>query len=411
MNVLVSDTTTSYDNWLVVRTLRDVQGIVGNIDNLVYHKSSESSDDKIKYLTEINKKMVSCKIIYICNKEDADNAIRMLVVGGLRGKYISDEFYLESDRELNTLITDLSIVSSKSELSSSAVLMDFFNRYMSDGSKGISKGYLQVVKNAAIEMTESYRSKSIELLKMSESAAEIFSNSVELVSQMKEQQSRLERDLRVLKDSKNELDAFNMKPVMGSSIMFYPRVSYLKNKTIIRIKDLGNCKFLISFVLGFREYLEKIKSVRPKLVVVEGNGICLEEIYKNYDWVTTKNKNDSRNFYGNVTFTNCPTTVIMNRLLDDSSFDTFIVLDRTVNYKDHILNSKGICVTAVSGASIIDKFKLHKNRCICSINDIDGTMLTIPYFNDYPSRDDQRVNKYLKECSTFYELIYNNRDK
>ena len=55
MNVLVSDTTTSYDNWLVVRTLRDVQGIVGNIDNLVYHKSSETSDDKIKYLTDINK--------------------------------------------------------------------------------------------------------------------------------------------------------------------------------------------------------------------------------------------------------------------------------------------------------------------------------------------------------------------
>lgn len=409
MNVLVSDTTTTYGDWLVVRTLQDVMGIVGNIENLVFHKSMESSEDKIKYLTSISKDRTSCKIIYICSRDRADNAIKMLITGGLNGKYVDDEFFLESERELNTLVSDLPAVIESTELSSSAVLMDFFNRYMSDGSKGISKGYLQIVKNAAMEMTESYHSKSIEILKMSESAAEIFSSSIELISQMREQQETLEKDLRVLRDKKNELDAFNMKPAVGSSIMFYPRVSYLKNKPIIRIKDLSKCNYLISFVLGFREYLDKIKCVRPKLIIIESNGKLTEEKYNDYDWVTSINKNDSRNFYGNITFTNCPTSLIITRLLEDSSFDTFIVVDRTINYKEHLLNCRGIDIKAVSGSSMIKKFKLHKNRCISSVTNIDGAMLSIPYFEDYPSRDDQRVNKYLKECATLYELIYSNK--
>ena len=410
MNVLVSDTTTVYDNWLVVRSLDKVLDIVGNIDNLVYHTSKESSDDKIKYLSNIYRERTSCKIIYIRSRDMADNAVRMLVTGGLKGRYIDDEFFLESERELNTLIADLNAIVESTELSSSAVLTDFFNRYMSDSNMGISKGYLQVVKNAALEMTESYHSKSIELLKMSESAAEIFSNSVDLISQMQEQQATLERDLRVLRDKKQELDSFNLKPSLGSSIMFYPRVSYQKSKPIIKVKDLCRCNFIISFFLGFREFLKKLKNVRPKLIVVEGNGAFVESRYDKYKWVTSLNKNDARNYYDDVVFTNCPTSMIMTRLLDDSNYDTFIILDRTTNYKDHLINSRGSVVYAVSGESMIKKYNLNRSKCMSSIIKVDGTMLTIPYFEDYPKRDDQRLNVYLRECDTCYGVLYNSRN-
>lgn len=411
MNILVSDKTSKYNDWLVVRSLQDVLSIVGNIEYLVLHKSKETSDDKIKYLTMISKERTSCKIVYVCNKDKVDNAIRMLITGGLDGKYVDDEFYLESERELNNLISDLPMYSECTELACSAVLMDFFNRYMSDGSKNISTGYLQVVKNAALEMSNAYHAKSTEILEMSESAADIFSSSIEIISQMKENQANLEKDLRTLKEAKENLDAFSIKPTVGSSIMFYPRVTYLKSKPIIKIKDLGNCPFLISFVLGFRVYLEKIKSVRPKLIIVESNGKFIEEKYKAFPWVTSANKNDSRNFYGEVTFTNCPTSLIMSRLLDDTNFDTFIVVDKTLNYKEHILNSKGSEIKTISGGSMIGKFRLSKHSCISSITPIEGTMFTIPLFENYPSRDDQRINKYLKECSTLYEILYSNKGK
>lgn len=410
MNILVSDTTKTYDGWLVLRSLGDVESIVGTVDNLVYHRSKEATEDKIRHLSSIFKNMVNCKITYVCNKDKVDNAVRMLITGGLKGKYIDDEFFLDDVRELNTLITDLSVVADKSDLSSSSVLTDFFNRYLNGESTGISKGYLQVVKNAALEMTEAYHAKNMELLQMSESAAEIFSNSVELIGQMREQQSNLEKDLSKLKESKMELEAFEYKPAsIGSSVLFYPRVNYMKNKTIIRIKDLCNCDYLFSFLLGFKNYLEKIKNIRPKLVVIESIGKCIEDYYCDYDWITNSSKNDSRKYYGFVTFCNCPTTGVLSKLLNDNNFDTFIVLDRTVNYKEHILNSKGNILYAINGSSMIKKFKLQKSKCILTKKEIEGCLLTIPYFKDYPDRDDQRVNMYLKECTALYELLYDSR--
>lgn len=411
MNVLVSDISESYINWVIVRSLQDVIGLVGNVENLVYHKSKESSSEKIRLLSEVYSSRTNCKIIYICNKDKVDNAIRMLVTGGLNGKYIDDEFFLESERELNTLISDLSVIVDSTELASSHVLLDFFNRYLGEGSSGISKGYLQVVKNAAIEMTESYHSKSLEILEMSESAAEVFSHSVDLISQMREQQESLEKDISNLKEKRNELDHMNSRPMMGSSVMFYPTVSYLKNKNIIRIKDIGRCQYLTSFMFGFREYLEKIKNIRPKLIIVESFGMLLEDRYKSYKWVTSSNKNDSRNFYDKIVFTNCPTSIIISKLLDDTDYDTFIVLDRTLNYKNNVINSRGIELYSVVGESTITKYKLPRERCFSSVNKISKTMFTIPYFSDYPIRDDQRVNRYLKDCFSLYEIIYSSKLK
>ncbi len=410
MNVLVSDTTNSYSDWVVVRNLSDVNEIVGNIDYLVYHKSKESPEGKIKVLSKIGRDRTDCKIIYVCCKEKVDNAIKMLVTGGLNGKYVDDEFFLESEQELNNMVSDLHNIVTSTELSCSSVLNDFFNRYLSEGAEGVSKGYLKVVKNAALEMSESYYEKNKEILEMSESAAEIFSSSVDIISQMREQTSSLEKDLRTLRDKNNMLDAFSMNnSSVNSSILYYPKVKYMKSKLIFRFKDLGRTPFLVSFLLGFREFLDRIKSVRPKMIVIEGNGKLLEDRYKDYNWVTNTNKTDNRHFYNNIVFTNCPTSMVLSKLLDDNSYDTFIILDRTINYKENVLDCKGTNLFVVNGKSQIDENKLQKNNCISSIKYIEGVLVNIPYFEDYPDRDDQRINLYLKECASVYETIYSKK--
>lgn len=408
MNVLVSDTSKKYERWVVVRTLHDVINLRGSVENLVFHKSSENTEVKIKYLTDISKKFVSCKIIYVCDSSKADKAIRMLVTGG-DGRYIDDEFYLEDDTELDNLISDLPMIVDSTELASSNVLNDFFNRYIADGDSSISKGYLKVVKRAAIEMTESYHAKSLELIAMSETAADIFSNSVELVSQMREQQAILEKDLQNLKERKADVDKFSSRQPMGSMIAFFPTVDYFKSKVILRIKDMGRCPYFMSFMLGFRQYLEKIRNVRPKLIVVEQVGRLTEDIYKDFNWVTSSSKNDSRYYYGSVVFTNIPNTLVMDKLLGDVEYDTFIVVDRTYNYTEHILKvskSRGNELYAVNGDSMIESLKLPRGRCFSSIAPIEGTMFTIPYFNEYPKRDDQRTNVYLRDCASYYEMLY-----
>ena len=259
-------------------------------------------------------------------------------------------------------------------------------------------------------MSESYYEKNKEILEMSESAAEIFSSSVDIISQMREQTSSLEKDLRTLKDKNNMLDAFSINnSSVNSSILYYPKVKYMKSKLIFRFKDLGRTPFLVSFLFGFREFLDRIKSVRPKMIIIEGNGKLLEDRYSDYNWVTNTNKTDNRHFYNNIVFTNCPTSMVLSKLLDDNSFDTFIVLDRTTNYKENVLDSKGVNLFVVNGKSQIDKNNLQKNNCISSIKPIEGALVNIPYFEDYPDRDDQRINLYLKECASVYETVYSKK--
>jgi len=409
MNILVSDSTISYKNWIVVRTIKDALSVVGFVEGLVYHKSQEKSEDKIKFMTEFSKKHTSCKIVYLCAKDKADNALKMLITGGLNGKYVDDEFYLESDRELNTLLVDSAMIVKSSDLSGIDVLRDFFNRYTS-GDKPISKRYLSIVKSAAIELSEAYAEKNKEILEMSESAAEIFSNSIDLIAQMREQQESLEKDIKSIRDRSAEMTSYSQPArAIGGSVLFYPRVNYLKNKAIIRIKDIGDCPYVTSFCIGFREYLERIKSVRPKLIVIEGNGHIKRDCYPDFKWVVNENKNDIRNYYDKVVFTNCPTTVIMSKLLDDSDYDTFIVLDKTENYKDHILNSKGLVIYSIASERFITQLKLPKKDCITLIKEVKGTLFSLPFFSDYPKRDDQRMNMYLRECSDRYNILFSAR--
>lgn len=408
MNVLVTDRNTEYEGWLVCRSLADVVSLTGSLDNLVLNKSQERSDDKIRYLKMLFSKHTSCKFLYVCDEEHTDGAVKMYIIGGLKGRYIDDEFFLEDTHELNGLIVELPAIID-TDMSSSGVLDDFFNRYISGGETEISQGYLQVVKKAATEMVSAYQDKSLELIRMSESASEIFSNSVDLVANMKERQRRLEKDLQNLKDRKEEVDSLSSKVAMGSPILFYPRISYLKVKDIIRFKEIGSVPYLISFFLGFRLYLERVKIVRPKLIVVESQGEMIETKYKGYPWVTQKSKSDSSLYYSEVVFTNCPTSNIVTKMLDDTNYDTFVVVDRTKNYKDHILNSKGPDFAVSMSNFLVNDNKIPKTKCISIGNALKGTSMSIPVFEDYPDRDDQRVNTYLRECAALYELLYMNK--
>lgn len=188
--------------------------------------------------------------------------------------------------------------------------------------------------------------------------------------------------------------------------MFYPRVNYMKEKSIIRIKEVGGFKFLVSFCLGFRLYLENIENVRPKLIVVDSVGDVTEDMYKSFKWVKMSTLRSRGNYYNNVVFTNCPTKEVLETLLDDDDYDTFIVVDRTKSDKEHILNCKGSSVKyAVSGKGVVEKFKLPVGNCFSSIIEVGGNMFTLPVFPEYPSDKYRREDFYLSEMSDCYKML------
>lgn len=396
-----------YDGSFVkVQSLGEVLDLVGTIDILVFHNSKESEEEKVRLLGEIKDRVG--KLIYICNEKDVDLAVKMIVIGS-GGRYFDDEFFLEDTDELLNLVESLDEVTALAELGGTNVLGDFFNRYLKSGSTNFSKGYLTVVKEAVNTLMEEYNQKNLEIIRMSETATDIFANTTSLIGNMKKESAKLQSIVSRMSQRVEEKEKEIRQPQnrrAGASVLFYPRVTYMKEKSIVRVKEIGSCRYLISFILGLRCYLENIKNVRPKLIVISPLGSMYEKRYEDYSWVTQSSLRSSGNYYKNIVFTNCPNKEVLYKLLDDTNFDVFLVVDMTVTSKDHILNCKGQNVKyAVSGMSDIQRFKLPVGDCFSSITSIKGSMFTIPMYPDYPIEKGARERFYLSEFSDSFEKL------
>ena len=219
---------------------------------------------------------------------------------------------------------------------------------------------------------------------------------------MQKTMKKLESDLK-----KNVSLRAEIQPVGNTrpSLLFFPQISYMKEKKIIRIKEIGNFKYLISFALGLRLYLENIRNLRPKLIVVDAVGEMLEERYSEFSWVNQYRVRDRKYFYNSVVFTNCPNKDVLFTLLDDTDYDTFIVIDRTKNSKSHILNSKGSLFYAVGSESSIEKFKLPVKSCISNMKLFKGCLFEVGFDSDYPEGKSMRERFYLTKYNKSYSML------
>lgn len=405
MNVIVTNNKVEYNGFIKLSTLREASELVGNIEYLVYNKSNESREDRVSYLTKLKDRVKT--LIYIRKKEAFEQDIQIIVVGS-GGKCFDDEFFLENSDELAKLIDSLDEVVAIAELGGVNVVSDFFNRYLKNGSTGFNPAYLMVVKNAVSDMITTYKQKEFEILQLSETATEIFASSAEIVSKVENEMEKLKTIAANLESAKNKQVVVTQNVSSVPNVVFFPQINYLKERTIIRIKCIGECPFIVSFILGFRIYLERIKNTRPKVLFIEPIGAQYETIYKDFKWVTQSTHRNMGNYYDGVVFTNYPNKDVLMRLLDDTDYDTFVVVDMLKNSSQHILNSKGPSVKyAVSGQGIIDRFKLKTEDCLSIIKKIEGSMFTVPVFPDYPVEFDQRERLYLRVCAENYNMLYN----
>lgn len=405
MNVVVSNNAINYKGFLKVNKLADVEKITGKIDCLVYHKSNEPSEEKVAYLTKY--KEIVGKLVYIRNKEDYDKAIKMIVVGS-GGKYFDDEFFLESTEELTNLISNIDEVTAIAELGGINVVSDFLNRYLKDGSSNFNREYLKVVKQAVTGMMSEYRKKDIELLQMSETATELFAHTASIISKVEEEKDKLKESIKVLEKAKDSFSSNTIMPVATPSIMFFPTVSYLKDKNIFRVKKIGGFDRLVSFILGYKLYLENIKYLKVKTIFVVPVGKMYEGLYKDFSWVTQSNYKTMSGYYDSVVFTNYPTKEVLTRLLDDNNYDTFVMIDMLTASEKHILNCKGNVRYAVSSKRLAEEYKIKPVSSFYANGDNVG-LFTVKYDENYPTEREQRERYYLRVYTCAYDTLYSLR--
>lgn len=406
MRLIITNNTINYEGFLKLRTLEEALKTLGDIDVLVYHKSNEPVEKKVEYLTKIRERVHT--LVYVRNREAMEQAIQMIVLGS-KGKYFDDEFFIESGNELSNLVSNLDEVTQLAELGGVGILSDFFSKYLNKGSSGFNKSYLNIVKTATSGMIAEYRKKDMELIQMSETATELFSSTMQILSGVEEEKIKLQESVKSLEDLKEKGMLNNSTGSTLSSVYFFPRVSYLKEKPIIRIKELGSVPYLTSFILGFRLYLERIKYTRAKVIFLYPVGDQYESQYKQFVWISQQNCRTMRSFYVDVVFVNYPNKEVLSRLLDDDKHEVFIVVDRTKLNAEHLLNAKGLYKYAISGSSILKSFTQIKAKDCISPQAIIGSMTRIKPDSNYPTEADQRERYYLREYSACYDSLYSVR--
>lgn len=393
----------SSGNILVVESLLDASKVTGSITAVVIYSSSESTNDFAASFATLKNKNVG-SFWYISSPENKDDLIEMSVIGS-GGYYIEDEFFLESDDLLQSLINGGGS-NQLMEIGGVGVLKDFVDRYLQGSNTQIPKGYLQALKSSVTQISEDYKRKSEQLLVLSEKATSVIEDSSLGLQEQEKERIRLAGILKEIQENMEDT-----KPQSrGGNVTFFPRVSFLKEKDIVRIKDIGRTPYLFSFVYGFLKYVDKVLNKRPKLVVIEPVGSNFETHYSQFNWVTSTNHTDRAKYFDEVSFTNYPTTQVLTTFIEDSAKDFFIVLDRTTTSPKHILNTRKTRSVhyAVTGNSVIESLKLRsKNprmKYFSSAKELEGAEFTIPFF-DYPEPAFERENLYLTRCGEQYQAL------
>ena len=262
-----------------------------------------------------------------------------------------------------------------------------------------------LVKDAVNELMTEYNQKNLEILAMSKTATEVFSRTSSLLSHMKQERESMQDIVKKMSEKAKESSSV-MRRQPGSSILFFPGINYTKERSIIRIKEIGDFRYLVSFILGLRSYLDTIKNIRTKVIIIEPIGSILEDRYSDFSWVTSSSIKSSSNYYNSIVFTNHPTKEVITKLLDDSDYDTFIVVDRLLTDKSHILNCRGGSVKyAVSSSGYLDKMGLKVRECFSSVEHIQGVLFNVPVISEYPLDRGARVRTYLSNMSINYDRL------
>ena len=408
MFVLVTQNDREYEDFMKVSTLQEAADSVGIIDALIYHDSDEPTITKIKLLESLKPKVL--KVVYICSEETLDLAIKMEVTT-MAGVTILDEFYMESNEDLFELVNNLNEYSLVEEDGSIDVLLDFTKKFLQNNKTDFTPTYIKNVKLSVQNLIKQINKRDLEMVSMSETATQIYNSIDENMSGIVSENNTLKESViklkSLLEERNSDIEAMEDGLNRAPSMVYFPVVNYPKEKKIIRIKELGNVRYLTSFALGLRIYLNTVKNVRPKLIFIMPIGDIYQKQYEGYNWVTQSNLRDKKFYYSDVVFTNCPNKEVITTILDDMNYDFFVVVDRTKNGEKMLLNSKGPLWYALQSKSVLKKFnvKLGMNPFFTSCDFIDKTKFCLMGDMNYPEDKAARERFYINNHRNEYDII------
>lgn len=416
MKVIWTSKNVRNDSYITTPTSKDISMMLGNkIDLLVFSDSDEPIDTVSRVL--LSSSVVS--IVYINEKPLPEIST---IVLGKGGRVIQDEFFLENLELIDTLESDaigseLDLFDDIGDLN----VIKNFQEQIQNGNSDFSKKYLELVVNSSEQLARG-------IYEVTEQKRQLLEAGVMIMEKLQHQFNRLsmlreEEKEALLKKLETNISKskYGMTTVPSTQGIFtFPEVVYKKQSKGIVIKEVGNVPYLTSFLMGLVDYVARVEFKKVRLTVILPPGDSFETLYTNVNDKTRKfinfsNENQTPNYSKNVTvaFTNYPTQTVMDRLVT-SDFNLNIILDRrTSSSKPYYRKSDRFPLNtfyAVQSESVFEAFKpttpgMRKNNSFSSIQEVAGTLFTIPMFDDYARGRNHRIETYRQACKSFYDKL------
>lgn len=407
MNILV-DKERNLDTFFSLQNLSDVLSITGSIDNLILGNPKETGYERVSILLEISNKLNPSSIIYIANPDNLDLTLK-IAVQGLGGFYYDDEFFLETSEDLSSLINDKENIKNLITLPGESVIKEFNKSFKKGDIKTPTVQQLSRISETMEVILQEYHNKQGEIIQLSEETLSIFKDiskiNEDVSIELSDMQSKLKKALEQVELRVSE--PVKEVPVQESGVLVFPRLNINESdKKIIKIKDINHTKYLTSFLICFVEYLTKVHFLKCKMIVIDPVSDFNSYVPDEYPYITKDNVQETDLFTkGNIIFTNYPTISVMNLLMSEENKEIFIVVDRTIKYKEHLFRKNNLVFYACNSQRVALSLGIHPNTLITSSESNGSNFIKIPRIKDYSDDVRMREQQYLQTCQDLYEKL------
>lgn len=239
--------------------------------------------------------------------------------------------------------------------------------------------------------------------------AEVLEDTVERQTEQSSKIIQLEMAINQLKLEKKQLqDSLNTKTMQDkrpNSPFIFPTYNVpLHIDNVLYVKEYSPCRYLNTFLLHYKGYLEKTKQLKVTILYVIPNLKNVTSKYISYASRLATDTIDVIDMNGSDTFvTYEPTPKVMNAFFSRKA-DVHIVLD--LLYGDNII--KGHMVKeygAIGSGKDISRYNITSKRCFIPILKVEG-MINIPHILKYINKSwATQQSLYFEKCKGGYDLL------
>lgn len=402
------DTSYTYTNFTLGGGISEIIDDVNEGDIVVLHNNLGSDLQVGMDISKLVAKGVGY-IIYI-STDGKPNDILISSIQSQGGYVIIEdsEEFVEED-SLEYIIEEVTKKPGGNQLVSVSNLQ-FLENFAEEYSSGIevnkSKYYLNKVGTALSEMIQSNKEYCNRFNSIGNQVMNIFDEVSATSEETRKIRIAFEERVKELQEQINK----DSRKSIGGAVFVYPTIVYNGTKRVLLLKEKVEGKYALSFILGYKEYLSRVKHQKVKLLVCCQNFKVTTERYL---WTnkkgeygcflevdsTTVNMRSIRE--ADTLLVTEPSSKVINALLS-TICDTFIIVDKL--YGDDIVRGDKVKRKyLVNSLGSIDRLNLKPEACIVPEVNAKRVFASIPRIENYPVDIETRIDSYLDVCEGQYK--------